>query len=113
MAGAQAFRDRQDFYQAGAQLADLEQRVMRAPNSNSSTPYPSPGSNWTGSPEDWSAPCSKPLRLGIRYNRDTDTVTCRVTLTGPTITAASRTAHDAAVISLEQARQQREQRKKD
>jgi hypothetical protein len=51
------------------------------------------------------------LRLEIRYNRDTNTATCRVTLTGPTITAASRTAHDAAVLSLDDAGQRREQRK--
>lgn len=43
-------------------------------------------------------------------NRDTNTATCRVTLTGPTITAASRTAQNAAVISLDAARQRRQQR---
>jgi site-specific DNA recombinase len=46
------------------------------------------------------------LRLEIRYNRDTN----RVTLTGPTITTAGRTAHDAAVISLDAARQRCQQR---
>jgi hypothetical protein len=46
-----------------------------------------------------------PLGLQIHYNRDTNTVTCR-------ITAASRTAHAAAVISLGQARQRREQQKR-
>ena len=53
------------------------------------------------------------LRLEIRYNRDTHTATCRVTLTGPTIAAACRIAHDAVVVSLDEARHRREQRKQD
>jgi site-specific DNA recombinase len=60
-------------------------------------------------PEELARALFEALRLQIRYNRDTHTATCRVTLTGTTITAASRTAHDAAVTSLEDARQRRQQ----
>jgi hypothetical protein len=62
-------------------------------------------------PEELSRALFEALRLEIRYNRETNTATCRVTLTGPTITAASRTAHDAATLSLDDARQRRDQRK--
>lgn len=64
-------------------------------------------------PEQLARALFEAFRLEIRYNTDTATVTCRVTLSGPTIAAASRAAHEAAVISLDDARQRREQRKQE
>jgi site-specific DNA recombinase len=90
------------------QLAEVEQRIMAAPNLDLIDALPVTKVEVDQLPEELARALFEALRLEIRYNRDTHTATCRVTLTGPTITAASRVAHDAAVISLDQARLRRE-----
>lgn len=95
------------------QLAEAEQRILAAPNPGLLDALPVMKIEVDQLPDELARALFEALRLEIRYNRDTNTATCRVTLTGPTITAASRTAHDAAVISLDAARQRRQQRKQE
>jgi site-specific DNA recombinase len=95
------------------QLAEVEQRILAAPNPDLLDALPVMKIEVEQLPADLARALFEALRLEIRYDRDTHTATCRITLTGSTINAASRTAHDAAVISLDDARQCREQRKHD
>ena len=97
--------------QLEAQLADTEQRILAGPNPGLIDALPIMKIEVDQLPEELARALFEALRLEIRYNRNTDIAICRVTLTGPTITAASRTAHNAAVVSLDAVRQRREQRK--
>jgi site-specific DNA recombinase len=95
------------------QLAEAEQRILAAPNPGLLDALPVMKIEVDQLPEELARALFEALRLEIRYNRDTHTATCRVTLTGPTITAASRTAQNAAVISRADARQRSKQRKQE
>ncbi|MDT8915142.1 hypothetical protein [Amycolatopsis sp. PS_44_ISF1] len=97
--------------QLETRLAEAERHVQVAPNPDLLDALPVTKINVDQLPEELARALFDALRLEIRYNRDTHTATCRVTLTGPAITAASRTARDAAVVSLDYARQRCEQRK--
>ena len=99
--------------QLETRLAQVEQRILAAPNPDLIDALPVMKIEVDQLPDELARARFEALRLEIRYNRDTHTATCRVTLTGPTITAASRTAQDAAVLSLDEARQRHEQRKQE
>ncbi len=79
-------------------LAEVEQRILAAPNPGLLDALPVMKIEVGQLPQELARALFVTRRLEIRYNRDTHTATCRVTLTGPTITAASQTAQNTTVI---------------
>ncbi len=86
------------------QLAEVDQRILHAPNPELIDALPITKIQLDELPAELARALFEALRLEIHYNKHTNRATCRITLTGHTITAASRTAHTAAVIPLERTR---------
>src|SRR5262249_26049378 len=82
------------------QLAELEARILDAPNPDLIDALPVMEIQIDQLPEDLARSLFEALRLEIHYNKHTNTATCRITLTGQTISTARRAAHNATVIPL-------------
>ncbi len=87
------------------QLADLEDRVTQAPNPDLLHALPVGPFDLDGLPDTLSRRLFEALRLEIHYNRETNIATCRITLTGETITAVARASGDTVVINLDAQRE--------
>lgn len=95
------------------QLAEVELRILVAPNPALLGALPMMKIEVDPLPQELARVLFEALWLEVRYNCDTNTVTCRATLSGPTVAAASRAAHEAAVIWLVDARQRHVQCKQE
>jgi hypothetical protein len=82
------------------QLADLEARILHAPNPDLINALPITEIQIDQLPEALARSLFEALRLEIYYNKHTNTATCRITLTGQTITTARHATHNATVIPL-------------
>jgi hypothetical protein len=65
--------------QGEAQLAEVEQRILAAPNPGLIDALPVMKIDVEQLPEELARALFEALRLEIRYNRDTHTATCRIT----------------------------------
>jgi hypothetical protein len=92
------------------QLADLEARILHAPNPDLINALPITEIQIEQLPEDLARSLFEALRLEIHYNKPTNTATARITLTGQTITTARHAAHHATVTPLRH-KQDRDQHK--
>ncbi len=75
---------RADQQQLEAQLAAAEQRILHAPNPDLIDALPITKIEVDRLPEELARALFEALRLQIHYNHDTNTATCRITLTGTT-----------------------------
>lgn len=92
-------------------LGDLERRILHAPNPDLIDALPITQIDVEKLPVELARALFEALRLEIHYNKITNTATFSITLTGPTIAAASSAAHDATVIALDDHRKGRDQHK--
>jgi hypothetical protein len=80
------------------QLVEVEDEVHRAPNPTLLDHLPITPIDLADLPDELSRRLFEALRLEIRYDYNTCTATCRVTLLGDTINAVARTSEEAVVI---------------
>ncbi len=85
---------------AEQQLAALEGELHQAHNPDLLDHLPVTAVDVADIPEDLARRLFEALRLEIHYDCDRRRVTCRITLTGVTVSAAARASHDAVVIPL-------------
>lgn len=82
------------------QMAELEEQVYQAPNPDLLSRLPVAPVDLALMPDELSRRLFEALRLEIHYDGVTNEAMCRITLTGDTIEAVERAAHETAVIPL-------------
>ncbi|WP_189060254.1 recombinase family protein [Longimycelium tulufanense] len=97
-----------------SQLAEVEERILHAPNPDLIDALPVAKIQIDELSDDLARALFEALRLEIHYNKHTNQATCRITLTGQTITAARHAARTAvAPLRRQQGGDQQEQNNKD
>ncbi|MDQ3765010.1 MAG: recombinase family protein [Actinomycetota bacterium] len=94
-----------------ARLTEAENQIQHAPNAELLDALPIGVVRLDELPEDLARRLFEALRLELRYDKNTNRLTCRITLTGPTTPAAQHTANDAVILRSQQGKQ-REQTKR-
>jgi site-specific DNA recombinase len=92
------------------QLANLQAHILHTPNADLIDTLPITEIQIDQLPEALARSLFEALRLEIHYNKHTNTATCRITLTGQTITTARHAAHHVTAIPLHR-KQGRDQHK--
>jgi site-specific DNA recombinase len=92
------------------QLAAAEEELHNAPNADLLDALPLGPVHIDQLPEELARRLFEALRLELRYNKTTNRLTCRITLTGPTITAAQRAAHKALVLPFQRKKDRQDRR---
>ncbi len=82
------------------QLDEVEEQVHAAPNPGLLGHLPVTPIDLAQMPDDISRRLFEALRLEIRYDGRTNEAVCTITLSGETIDAVSRTAHEAAIVPM-------------